>query len=129
MATKEKESNSNNVIVLQNNRKIEIKPTKLKYFSNGDFGMYQIFEKHGLENIIIAPEGKILAMRFLSAVVNKPYVEEQVNIAPEGEEPRYEMKYTFDEELNDIYDNELSLQEFKQIIEVAKEANGISGKN
>ena len=127
-ATENKEATSN-VIVLSNNRSIEIKPTKLKYFTNGDFGMYRLFDEHGLENIIVAPEGKILAMRFLSAVMNKPYTTEQVNVAPEGEEARYQMKYTFDEELDKIFDDELSMQEFKKIIEVAKEVNGITGKN
>lgn len=127
-ATENKEATSN-VIVLSNNRSIEIKPTKLKYFTNGDFGMYRLFDEHGLENIIVAPEGKILAMRFLSAVMNKPYTTEQVNVAPEGEEVRYQMKYTFDEELDKTFDDELSMQEFKKIIEVAKEVNGITGKN
>lgn len=128
MATKTKESGKN-VVVLANQRELVIKPTKLKYFSNGDFGMYQLFDKHGLENIIIAYEGKILAMRFLSAVMDKPYKTEQVNTAAEGETPLYETKFEFDSELESIYDNEMSLVELKKIIEVAKEVNGISEKN
>ena len=128
MATKAKES-SKNVVVLSNKRELIIKPTKLKYFSNGDFAMYQIFDKHGLENIIVTPDGKILGMKFFSAVMDKPYEIKQVNVAAEGEEPRYETQFVFDEELESIYDDEMSLAEFKQVVEVAKEVNGIAGKN
>lgn len=133
MATKKATNNDvevqKNIIVLRNNRRIEIKETKLKYFSSGDFSLYQFFEKHGLENIIIAPDGRILALRFLSSVLDKPYEMEQVNVAPEGEDAQYETRFTFDSDLEQLYDEELSLSEFKKIMEVAKEVNGISEKN
>lgn len=131
MATKKATTNEveKNVIVLRNKRRVEIKETKLKYFASGDFGLYQFFEKHGLENILITIEGRILALRFLSSVLDKPYTVEQVNIAPEGEDAQYETRFTFDSELENMYDEELSLSEFKQIMEVAKEVNGINEKN
>ncbi len=130
MATKSKENtNTKSVVILSNNRELLIKPTKLKYFTSGDYALYQFFEKHGLEHIIIAPEGKILALRFLSSVFDKAFSSEQVETKLDNGESRYETKYEFDEELEKIYDEELNLDEFKKIISVSKDVNGISEKN
>lgn len=127
MANKAKENKS--VIVLSNNKELYIKPTKLKYFSNGDYAMYQFFEKHGAENIIVTSEGRIIALKLLSAIFDKAYKSEQVEVASDNDSPHYETKFTFDEALEKLYDEEITLQEFNQIISVSKEVNGIAEKN
>ncbi len=131
MATKKEQQPEvkNNAITLRNKRVLTLSPTKLKYFANGDFGLHLIFTKHGVENILMAKEGRILALKFLSAVLDKEYKEEQVERKVEGEDPYYEIEFTFDHDLEKLFDEELSLEEFRKIIEIAKEVNGINEKN
>lgn len=116
--TKEKK---NNIIVLSNKKKLEIKQTKLKYFSSGDYAFYLLFKEHGAHKIILMEDGREVALRFLSAVLDKPYTAEQVK----DDKDEYHTEYHFDPEVEKLYDEEMTLSEFNKIVDLSLEVNEI----
>ena len=118
---KPKEEKFDGKIKLSNNRELEIKPVKLKYFKNGDFGVYQTIQAMGIGNILQYSDGFDLIYIFLSAVFDKPYKK----IETKDENGNYTNSYEFDQYIYELVDDELSVNELENIIEAALKVNGI----
>lgn len=119
--TKVQEEKFDGKLILSNNRVLEIKPVKLKYFKNGDFGSYQAIQTLGLTNVLQYKDGFDLVYIFLSAVFDKPYEK----IEEKDDDGNYTTSYEFDEYITDLVDDELTVQELQDIIKAALEVNGI----
>lgn len=120
-AVKPVEKKFDGKIRLSNNRELEIKPVKLKYFKNGDFGTYQAIQTMGLSNVLQYKDGFDLINIFLSAVFDKPYKK----IENKDEDGNYTNSYEFDQYIYELVDDELSIKELEDIIEAALKVNGI----
>lgn len=117
----------NNVVVLPNGYKIKINPTKLKYFKNGDFATCSLIKSLGLITLITKyVDGYDVLGRFLSAVFDKPYKEEQY--LHEGS-TNYESKFVFDEYITNLIDNELSPVDIENIIETSLKVNHLDAES
>ncbi len=130
MATKKTTENKDvesNVLVLSNGKKLTIRPTKLKYFKTGDFNMYRVFEKYGLQDTIIESNG-VFTKQFLSAVLDKPYTKKDVKTEDKNENDDYIYleSYEFDKEIDLLFDEEMTLVEFEKLVEIALKVNGIT---
>lgn len=110
-----------NKIKLSNNRVLEIKPTKIKYFKNGDYNVYRIIKKIGVAPILQYSDGLELIYIFMSAVFDKPYKKQE----EKDEDGNYKNSYEFDEYILEMVDDELTIAEVNKIIEVSLKVNGI----
>ena len=116
-----KEKQNDNVIKLSNNRVLEIKPTKIKYFKNGDYNVYRVIKKIGVANLLQYADGLELIYIFMTAVFDKPYKK----IETKDENGNYTNSYEFDEYILEMVDDELTVDEVNKIIETSLKVNGI----
>lgn len=110
-----------NTITLSNNRILEIKPTKIKYFKNGDYNVYRVIKSVGVAPILQYSDGLELIYIFMSAVFDKPYKKQE----EKDEDGNYKNSYEFDDYILEMVDDELTVSEVSKIIEVSLKVNGI----
>ena len=119
--SKNENTMSDNVFVLSNGRKLELKPTKLKYFKSGDFGIYKLIQDKTAAGLLEYMDGFELIYKFLSALFDKPYHEDQVK----NEDETYSSTIVFDPEITDMVENEMTVFEIDELIKAALKVNKI----
>lgn len=116
----------NNTLTLHNGLNLTIKPTKLKYFRDGDYILYKLFENYTTNELLNYSDGYTTLCRFLSAVFDKPYTILQVKNETTEE---YASEYVFDQSIKQLVDEDLALYEIDLIIQKSLRINKINDEN
>lgn len=112
----------NNVVVLPNGYKLTIYPSKLKYFKSGDFHCCRLIKTLGLIPLITTyADGYDVLGRFLSAVFDKPYEQEQIK----QDDDKFESKLVFNPYITNLIDNDLSPVDIENIIDISLKVSHI----
>lgn len=111
-------------VILTNNRSLQIKSTKIKYFRGGEFGMYKLVKQIGLVEFLHFKDSDQALGLFLSAVLDKPYERKQVK----QEDDTYEEELQFDPLVTELLD-EMTIADIENVINAALRVNKIDPLN